>query len=649
MVEVGANVARLQRDLGKMNQQITSATKQFSSAFKGVGLAIGGAFSVAAITGFFKEGMRQNMEWEKRLNRTTALLKATGDAVGMTTRQLAAFADQRDLSTLGDKDGILDAINVMQTFKSVYGETFKESIKVAQDMAAVMGTDVKQAAIQLGKALEDPVSQMNALKRSGISFTDQQKDMITALVESGDKVKAQAMLLKMLKDQLGGAAEGEAKGMAGSVDTLSHNWRELTETMANTSAAKSGIDALAEAIDGMTRSLKEMTGQDEIGRLTRELAAYAEVQQSVNYSGRGAAMPSTARGQAQSAYARQVMEEKRLQLAMLQSDEEARAREEEDVARMAAIKAKEAAQAEAKAMAEKRATKEMAEQLKIAKELTGSQQGLLYQAQANRDQGNTPSLWEWNGREQRIDENAIASAQYEAQQEWEKRTQDNVAATRNLADEAKNAFLDYARTAADVAGNAASAFNASMRSMTDAIVSFAMTGKDSFSAMATSIIADILRMTVQSNITGPIANVLGSALSSVFSAGPTMFSGQSSYDLQASGMTMNAAMNVPRAHGGLIDEPVIGIGQRTGRSWSFGETGNEWVSPAGGGDASGGVQVIINQAPAGTTVTESRGAGNLRQIIVEVGKALAEDVRGGGALGKAIGSTYGIRRQGRLA
>ena len=38
-----------------------------------------------------------------------------------------------------------------------------------------------------------------------------------------------------------------------------------------------------------------------------------------------------------------------------------------------------------------------------------------------------------------------------------------------------------------------------------------------------------------------------------------------------------------RAFGGIIDEPIIGIGLHTGSEWSFGEYGDEWVTPMGGG------------------------------------------------------------------
>jgi hypothetical protein len=39
-------------------------------------------------------------------------------------------------------------------------------------------TDMKSSAIQLGKALNDPIKGITALSRVGVSFTQQQKDQI---------------------------------------------------------------------------------------------------------------------------------------------------------------------------------------------------------------------------------------------------------------------------------------------------------------------------------------------------------------------------------------------------------------------------------------------------------------------------------------
>jgi hypothetical protein len=81
-------------------------------------------------------------------------------------------------------------------------------------MAAVLGTDAKGSAIQLGKALENPIKGVNALARAGTTFTDQQKEQIRVLVESGQMLAAQTLILDEVESQYGGAAEAAAVGSA---------------------------------------------------------------------------------------------------------------------------------------------------------------------------------------------------------------------------------------------------------------------------------------------------------------------------------------------------------------------------------------------------------------------------------------------------
>jgi hypothetical protein len=48
-------------------------------------------------------------------------------------------------------------------------DVFTQTTKIAADMAARMGGDASGAAIQLGKALNDPVKGITALTRVGVS------------------------------------------------------------------------------------------------------------------------------------------------------------------------------------------------------------------------------------------------------------------------------------------------------------------------------------------------------------------------------------------------------------------------------------------------------------------------------------------------
>jgi phage-related protein len=80
----------------------------------------------------------------------------------------------------------------------------------AIDMAAAGFGEAEMNAVQLGKALNDPIKGITALSKSGITFTEQEKELIKTLVESGKTLEAQDMILKAIETQVGGTAEATA-------------------------------------------------------------------------------------------------------------------------------------------------------------------------------------------------------------------------------------------------------------------------------------------------------------------------------------------------------------------------------------------------------------------------------------------------------
>lgn len=78
---------------------------------------------------------------------------------------------------------------------------------------------------------------------------------------------------------------------------------------------------------------------------------------------------------------------------------------------------------------------------------------------------------------------------------------------------AKASLADYVNATRDVAGMTGQLFTNAFKGMEDALTSFVTTGKLSFSDLANSIIADMVRIAVQQNITGPLAGAIGSLFS----------------------------------------------------------------------------------------------------------------------------------------
>ncbi len=88
-----------------------------------------------------------------------------------------------------------------------------------------------------------------------------------------------------------------------------------------------------------------------------------------------------------------------------------------------------------------------------------------------------------------------------------------LAAERSWLTGATSVFNDYADHAANAAEGAKTAFTNAFKNMEDALVVFMQTGKLNFKNLADSIIADIIRIQVRQNITGPLASNMGGIMS----------------------------------------------------------------------------------------------------------------------------------------
>ncbi|MGG2737685.1 phage tail tape measure protein, partial [Pseudomonas aeruginosa] len=75
---------------------------------------------------------------------------------------------------------------------------------------------------------------------------------------------------------------------------------------------------------------------------------------------------------------------------------------------------------------------------------------------------------------------------------------------------ARSAFKTYLESARDVAGQTKNLFTSAFSSMEDAVVSFAMTGKLSFSDFAKSVLADMARIATRQAATGIFSGLAGS-------------------------------------------------------------------------------------------------------------------------------------------
>jgi hypothetical protein len=167
---------------------------------------------------------------ESAEQRLRAVIRATGKAAGFTAEELfkEASALQR-VTTQGDET-VIATQAIIASFKNIKGDEFRRVTELAADLAVLMGTDMKAAAIQLAKALNAPDKNLSALSRSGIQFTKEQEDMIKVLFKSGRMVESQAIILAELETQMGGTARAVAEG-SGEVDQMANQIGDMKEVI----------------------------------------------------------------------------------------------------------------------------------------------------------------------------------------------------------------------------------------------------------------------------------------------------------------------------------------------------------------------------------------------------------------------------------
>lgn len=206
--------------LDEIDKKGGTTSSHLDTAFSKIGSA---ALKLGGIIGLgmgFKDMISNASASQQKLTQMDSVLKSTGGAAGMTKDELVKLADAQGKLTTFSKGTNLETENLLLTFTNIGKKTFPDALTAVNDMSQALGQDTKSSAIQLGKALNDPVKGITALSRVGVSFTQQQKDQIAAMQKAGDTAGAQSIILKELQKEFGGSAEAAGKTFGGQLTIL---------------------------------------------------------------------------------------------------------------------------------------------------------------------------------------------------------------------------------------------------------------------------------------------------------------------------------------------------------------------------------------------------------------------------------------------
>ena len=214
LYKLTADEKDLVKGLAKAEKESQKTSSKIGKAFASIRDVMQGPIAaVGMVAGAFKNLMGKAKEYEagwaiqeEAIALLESTLKATGATAWTSSEAIQAMASEFQSFTKYGDETILTMQGVLLGFKNIKGDNFEEASLQILNMATVMKMDLSSAAQAVGKALDDPIEGINSLTRQGFRFTEQEKEMLKVMVESGDIAGAQKVILDELATTYGGAA-----------------------------------------------------------------------------------------------------------------------------------------------------------------------------------------------------------------------------------------------------------------------------------------------------------------------------------------------------------------------------------------------------------------------------------------------------------
>ena len=235
------NLRKVDKGLGRLAKSAAGA----AGAFFGARMLLDGFRNVVNAT-------REQILAETQLN---AVLKSTAGAAGLNAKELTGMASALQKQTRFGDEAIIKAQSLLLTFTKVGKEVFPDAIESILNMSEAMGQDLQQGVIQVGKALNDPILGVTALRRVGVQLSDQQVDLVKKFTETGEIAKAQKIILGELETQFGGVAKAAGDTMPGALDQMNNAVGDAQEALGT--VFSSIIITLAEDVTDLANSFED--------------------------------------------------------------------------------------------------------------------------------------------------------------------------------------------------------------------------------------------------------------------------------------------------------------------------------------------------------------------------------------------------------
>lgn len=300
--EVRASLKSIRDEVKTTADEVEKSGRNWEDYGKKIGTAMAYA-GTAAVAGIALV-LRNTIEAERELAQLGAVLRSTGQDATYSRDQLVSMAEGIAAASTFSAGEIVKAETRLLSYSGIASKNFPAALQIAIDQAARLGMGVEQSAETIGRALESPQKAAAALAQQGFgaAFTDSVRKAIKELDEAGKTAEAQQIILDILADSYGGAAQAARDTFGGALQALGNTLMDVTTgsdgslqgaTVAvndliatlNDPSVRQGFDAIATGVANVT---------SEVVRGIAEFAKYLALQREVANLSSGKVSPAQA-------------------------------------------------------------------------------------------------------------------------------------------------------------------------------------------------------------------------------------------------------------------------------------------------------------------------------------------------------------------
>ena len=222
LIKARDEASRAMQDIDRAMGGVEKRAGGLGKMFKGA-LTVGAVAGGAAVIGLglaLKSFVGEAAEAQRIQAQTNAVIASTKGVAGVTSEAVNKLANDLAAVIPIDDELIQSTQNMLLTFTRVGKEVFPQATEAALNMAVALGEDPVNAAMRLGKALNEPIEGVSALRRVGVQLTDAQEAQIKAFMAVNDVASAQKIILGELETEFGNSARAAGETFGGKMAIL---------------------------------------------------------------------------------------------------------------------------------------------------------------------------------------------------------------------------------------------------------------------------------------------------------------------------------------------------------------------------------------------------------------------------------------------